>query len=75
MAFCRKKRKGILKLIPFLFIFTLLQQKILSQNNDEAIKAAYALQAEKPGLKNAYTALLIKLDKEEAENFKHRFQQ
>ena len=75
MAFCRKKRKGILKLIPFLFIFTLLQQKVLSQNNDEAIKAAYALQAEKPGLKNAYTAFLIKLDKEDVENFKHRFQQ
>ncbi|SFP52380.1 S8 family peptidase [Parafilimonas terrae] len=75
MAFCRKKRKSIIKLIPLLLIFSLLQQKILSQNNDEAIKAAYSLQAEKPGLKNSYTAFLIKLNKDDAENFKNKFQQ
>ncbi len=75
MTFCRKKRKDIIKLISFLFIFSLLRQEVLSQNNDEAIKAAYALHTEKPGLKNTYTAFLIKLDKEDTENFKHRFQQ
>lgn len=75
MAFWRKQGRGIIRLMLFLLLCSLLQQKVFSQDNDEAVKAAYSLQIKNPGLKNIYTAFLIKLSKEDAENFKHKFQQ